>query len=233
MTGMLWEALGDIGRYLRQMLPCACVAVVFYLLYLPWRQERLAKSGRISPPFREMALVFITLFSAGLAALTVFPSDLWESFGNPESWTPGALLDFYPTADEVWSRLSGLSEELPRLLTPFPGGVAQHFRNYWSTFLFLGNIGMFLPIGFFPALVGLRPRWWKALLSGLCTSMAIETIQLFIGRGTDLDDLILNTAGAVLGYWLYGLLSWLAPCFTARFKLQERGTVSSWRNDRK
>lgn len=230
MGAVLGEALGDILRYGRQMLPGAWLALLLFLLLIPWRRKRLARSGLVSPPLREGALLLFLLFCAGLAALTVFPSNFWAYLLEPERWPQQSLLDFYPTAQEVWSRLSGLPQELPWLLTPFPLGVAWHFRNYWSAFLFLGNIGMFLPIGFFPALLGRRPRWWKAFLSGFCASLAIETIQLFIGRGTDLDDLILNTAGALCGYWLYKLFQRLLPRAAACFNLQERGNAPVWKN---
>ena len=91
---------------------------------------------------------------------------------------------------------------------------------------------MFLPVGFFPALLGWQPRWWKALLTGFCLSLGIEILQLFIDRGTDLDDLILNTVGTLCGYGLYGLLRRLAPGFTGRFKLHERGSAPSWKYEK-
>jgi glycopeptide antibiotics resistance protein len=43
---------------------------------------------------------------------------------------------------------------------------------------------------------------------GLCTSVAIESAQLMLGvlvgsrRTVDVNDLIANTAGAVIGWWL-------------------------------
>ena len=223
MLEILWEAAGDICRYAWQMLPCACAALLVWLLLSPWRRRRLARMGLVSPPLREGALLLFVLFCAGLGALTLFPSGLWSYLLRPES-APHltSWRDLYPTGAQLAERLSGLPEDLPRLLTPFPGGIGRHFRSYWSAFLFLGNIGMFLPIGFFPALLGRRPRGWKALLTGAGSSLTIETVQLFIHRGTDLDDLILNTAGAVTGFWLYRLLAWLAPRLTDRFKLHER-----------
>ena len=115
------------------------------------------------------------------------------------------------------SRLQYLPEELPRLLTPFPGGIAYHFHSYWNAFLFLGNVGMFLPIGFFTALLWRRGNLWHSTLVGFLASLSIETIQLFIDRGTDLDDLILNTVGAAVGYLLYWLLRAAVPGFTAKF----------------
>ena len=42
-----------------------------------------------------------------------------------------------------------------------------------------------------------------AMLWGFLLSLGIETMQFVLGSGvSELDDLILNTAGAIMGYWL-------------------------------
>lgn len=73
---------------------------------------------------------------------------------------------------------------------------------------FLGNIVAFIPIGMMPGLA--RPRSGRvqhAAVFSLALSAMIEVVQYGSGRRVaDVDDLILNTAGGVLGY---GLL-WLA-----------------------
>jgi glycopeptide antibiotics resistance protein len=84
----------------------------------------------------------------------------------------------------------------------------------------LGNIAIFLPIGFFIALLWRKPRWWKSLFAGFATSFVIEFVQFFIGRSTDIDDIILNSAGALVGFWLFWLLRAVAPNVTAKFHCQ-------------
>ncbi|SJS15989.1 VanZ family protein [Clostridioides difficile] len=66
------------------------------------------------------------------------------------------------------------------------------------------NIIMFMPLGF------LLPLIWKNFrniinvsLTGLGFSLAIELCQLFNLRATDIDDLMMNTLGAVLGYFIW------------------------------
>ena len=76
----------------------------------------------------------------------------------------------------------------------------------------LGNVIAFMPLGAGYWLLSRRnPRFIWALLLGLAVSMAFELIQLFMGIGSfDVDDLILNVAGTVLGYmaiWLINRLS--------------------------
>ena len=49
------------------------------------------------------------------------------------------------------------------------------------------------------------------LLTGFCTSFCVEFLQLFVGRATDIDDLILNTLGGCLGGLLCLIFAHLAP----------------------
>lgn len=73
----------------------------------------------------------------------------------------------------------------------------------------LGNIALFLPLGFLLPLV--FNRSWslkRVMLIGFCLSFSIETIQFFsrfIGslRAVDIDDVLLNTLGACLGFVIY------------------------------
>lgn len=67
------------------------------------------------------------------------------------------------------------------------------------------NLLLFLPYGFLLPVVfpGKSWSWKKALLIGLCSSLVIETIQLFTGRLCEVDDLISNAAGTVVGFLLW------------------------------
>lgn len=70
----------------------------------------------------------------------------------------------------------------------------------WGTFvyLFFGNIVWFIPFGFFLHRFGRSLP--QALLLGLAFSLVIEILQFIFATGiSELDDLILNTAGAGLG----------------------------------
>ena len=77
----------------------------------------------------------------------------------------------------------------------------------------LMNVGMFVPYGLLLPLVfpGLR-CFPKTALAVLATTVSIETFQLFIGRSADIDDVIMNLAGGLLGYAIFALLNrCLAP----------------------
>ena len=73
---------------------------------------------------------------------------------------------------------------------------------------FLGNIAAFVPIGMIPPLAWPRRAGaGKSALFSLALSAMIESVQYLSGRRVaDVDDLILNTLGGLLGYFLLSLL---------------------------
>ncbi|MEX3505576.1 VanZ family protein [Corynebacterium sp. LK2510] len=59
----------------------------------------------------------------------------------------------------------------------------------------VGNIALFAPVGFL--------AYRRPLLTGLTLSVVIEATQYLTYTGyTDIDDLMFNTVGAVLGGWV-------------------------------
>lgn len=63
------------------------------------------------------------------------------------------------------------------------------------------NIVMFIPFGsFLPIYFKYFRKMQITVLAGFLMSLSIEIMQLFTFRATDIDDLIMNTFGALAGY---------------------------------
>ncbi len=69
----------------------------------------------------------------------------------------------------------------------------------------VGNIVAFLPFGFFLPILYPRCRsFLRTVFFSFECSLVVETIQLVSKVGSfDVDDMILNTAGAAIGYMMY------------------------------
>lgn len=86
------------------------------------------------------------------------------------------------------------------------------------------NIVLFVPFGFLlPPLSPPNGKLPVIAVSGLAFSLLIELSQLLNHRTTDVDDLITNTLGAVLGYLLFRLFARItkwpkAPLGAARYE---------------
>ena len=72
----------------------------------------------------------------------------------------------------------------------------------------IGNVSMFIPSGIvLPIVYKQLDTFWMTLFAGAGISLCIEIVQLpFSVRATDIDDLILNTVGVIIGYGIYRLV---------------------------
>lgn len=144
-----------------------------------------------------------------------YPSDPWIR------WTGSCFLVLYVLVlmyflffSERYGRIADSEAVYHYNLIPF-----VEIRRFWTyreqlgSFAFytnlLGNVAGFFPFGFILPVVcrGMRSGF-LILLSGLTLSLCVETIQLVTKVGCfDVDDLILNTLGALLGYLAFVLCS--------------------------
>ena len=161
-------------KYLLEFCVIIGIMLPFYLiLRKPWKKE----------PEREIALAVFILFMIGLLALAL----------QGRYQMPSRMIEL--ARDRIASGV-GIN------FVPFRS-IQSYFIHYSLDGLlvnFVGNIVMFMPWGF-----GLTLLWkknqklWRVVLYSLGLTVLIETVQLFIGRGVDVDDLILNFAGSCLG----------------------------------
>jgi glycopeptide antibiotics resistance protein len=124
---------------------------------------------------------------------------------------PGSVSEHQPV------HLVPFSEKIPALkcLLTACGTAEEAARFLWIDLL--GNVAVFLPLGFVaalatlpsdaPAITGVGSftrypvRWWlKVVTIGFGLSLGIEIAQLAVpGRVTDVDDVILNALGTCIG----------------------------------
>ena len=171
----------------------AAGALVFLLLLYP-RRKRLAARTLESGTAREAAMCLFWMYCGGMAVITLVPEPGWVLFAlrGDEGLAP-------------YFDLEGLSCRIN--LVPF--------LQADSLFNIAGNIIMFLPFGFFAALLWRGVGWKQALLLGLGITCFIECWQLLVGRTSDIDDIIQNTLGVFCGWLLWRL----APGFAERFQV--------------
>jgi len=65
----------------------------------------------------------------------------------------------------------------------------------------LGNVLMFIPYGFFVCYYTNIKKPMKILILVSIASISIEVTQLLIGRIFDVDDILLNIIGGIVGYF--------------------------------
>lgn len=108
---------------------------------------------------------------------------------------------------------SPIVDEIYLNLIPFSSSMYEHiyimplFKNIIGNFLLLFPLGFYIPLLNNTKKISMK----KILFTGLLTSCSIETIQLITNvlkvsgstRITDINDIILNTLGIIVGYFIY------------------------------
>ena len=105
-----------------------------------------------------------------------------------------------PDAHAAYSYNLTLFKEIRRFI------VHREILGYKAVMLNLaGNVIAFMPFGFIlPEVWDQLNRWYTITLLGFLFSLCIEVAQL-VGRvgSFDVDDLLLNTIGALIGYFAF------------------------------
>ena len=107
-----------------------------------------------------------------------------------------AVLTYFLFFSEKYGRTA--EREFSYNLTPF-----LEIRRFWNYREFLGLV----PFGAILPVISRRMRgFFRVMLLGFSFSLLVECTQLVTRVGTfDVDDLMLNTLGAVLGYLFFAL----------------------------
>lgn len=177
--------------------------MAFPLLIAPLLHVVYRRYGRFAGPPAFWAVI-TTFYGLGVLAFTVFPlPDVQPGFCESRADA------------EVWQFIPG-ANILPALESVFGAGAAGLTGSAFLQVFF--NVIMFIPLGFLIAYLAKKPLWF-ALGAGLTGSLLIELTQgtAIWGiypcayRNADVDDLILNTLGAGVGWVIGRALSRVAP----------------------
>ncbi len=113
------------------------------------------------------------------------------------------------TALTYWDRVRSNTNFVPLFtVKKYIWVLTNSSSNYLIRHAFInlvGNVIMFVPLGVLTPFVWTKLRiFWKWLFYTVLTIICIEVIQLFTLLGScDIDDLILNIIGAVIGYGIF------------------------------
>ncbi len=178
--------LDDIIPYIAaSLLP---YAVIRYIVYSAFTKRRFRTSFA-----HEAALFLLCSSLIAAAALTVLPEFLQFSVSKPEVLT----YNLRPFMIFVNSRNHILLN----------GNYSYFYIN------FFGNILLLFPASFIFSLCFRGNGFARVTAAGLCLSLVIEILQYSLGRCSDIDDLMLNTVGTMLGFAVYRLVARAFPAF--------------------
>ena len=88
-------------------------------------------------------------------------------------------------------------------LVPFSEILRYEVGSKMFYYNVLGNIVIFIPFGYLMGQYVNPKKIWPIILTTFITSGVVEFVQLKIGRSFDIDDLLLNLIGGLIGYLLF------------------------------
>ncbi len=178
----------DMTGYMVISLP---IFLIIRYLYIKIKHKK-------TTVIKEVVLATFVLYIVGLASQTVIPK-WYMGFIYEE----GFYFDFLISNNVSQINLvpfhtisQYLFELNPNLDAGDSGGI--------SILNIAANMFLFTPLGFFIPLIWSKwDSFKKMFLVGLVITCLVEVLQFFIGRSTDIDDVILNVFGIIIGYGIY------------------------------
>lgn len=87
---------------------------------------------------------------------------------------------------------------------------------------YIENTVLFMPLGLMLPFIWKKYEvLWRTALTGITFSFIIELSQLFNGRVPDIDDLLMNTLGACIGWLIFRLLKGHLSKFQSKFSVRD------------
>jgi len=167
----------------------AALTVALSIIGFIGMRLRAKKTGRAHHAKQCVITALFALFLSSILSLTLTPIGSANSVTNPELYYPRFYVGW--SWQQAWDLTAGM-------------GLRRFATTVYAQLFF--NVAMFIPLGFFTAGC-LRWGLRATALSGFALSSFIELSQLtgnwglagFTYRTFDVDDLINNTAGALMG----------------------------------
>lgn len=178
---------GGVIGLLLQVVPITCIVGVIYALYRCIRIKRQKDSVKWSA---EILRWLFVCYLTGLINLTLVPRNLWSNF-----W---ALIYIGDSGSQI-ELLNGSFNFTPLIFKIIAGELTL---GSWVKTMLTGNLLMMVPMGMFLPFISKQVNAKSILKIAIIIPVVIEIIQPIVGRSFDVDDLILNFIGIIVGYFI-------------------------------
>lgn len=191
-----------ITTYILDKLILLLPAFVVILAVRLVRTRRLRERYEVSA-VREVGVVLFMYYLAFMLSMTVVNFNLLRDWQGVHGFFARLNLVPFKQFADAFAGMDGMSP----------------YDLFYFLLNLLGNLAAFLPFGLCVPLLW-RVSVPRVVLYGAGLSLFIEAAQLPFNRGSDVDDIILNTASTALGCLLYLLIR--DTRLASRFKLREK-----------
>lgn len=178
---------GSVFGLFLQVVPITCLVGLVYVVY---RYVRIKKNGVTVQWGAEIMRWLFVFYLTGLVNLILVPANLWTIIWAKIfiGYSHGELAFF-----------SGEFNLIPIFFKLITGELTI---GRWVLKMLIYNFLMFIPFGFFLPFISKKINNRSIWKIAVIVPIIVEVIQPIVERSFDVDDLILNFAGIVVGYFL-------------------------------
>ena len=183
---------GSILGYFLQAVP---ITIVVGIVYLILRLVFLKRKNRRIVWLSEIMRLLFVCYLTGLCSLVILPANFWLHVYD------GIFFGWWEYIGTFFK--FGEINLIPTIVKCLSG---DYSLGSWVKEMLVGNIIMFIPFGFFLPFVVEKLNRKKALIISLVVPLVVESLQLFVSRSFDIDDLICNFLGIIIGFIIAGMI---------------------------
>ena len=178
---------GSVLSLFLQVIPSTLLVGVIYAVY---RCVRIKNHGNTVSWGTEIMRWLFVCYLTGLINLILVPANLWMCI-----WAN--VFVGYSHSEIVF--FSGDFNLVPTVIKLITGELTI---GRWVLKMLVYNFLMFVPFGFFLPFVSEKINNRSIWKIAVIVPIVVEVIQPVVGRSFDVDDLVLNFAGIIVGYFI-------------------------------
>ena len=166
------------------------ITVLIGLIYGLLRHRCIKRQGQGIVWGTELVRLVFVCYLTGLVNLVLVPNNLWTAiwfylFNGHSGTTVGPMFAFtYNWVPTLYQYLIG-----------------ERSLGGWVTAMLVGNVLMFVPMGVLLPFVSKRLTARILAPAALVIPIAVELLQPIMGRSFDIDDILGNFIGILIGYF--------------------------------
>jgi glycopeptide antibiotics resistance protein len=180
---------------INQFIQVIPITLLVGILYIIFRFLKLKKNNSDINYKREILYLIFICYIVGLFNLVLVPINFWNII-----W----YNIFYNFNENPFAGIFDFSYNF--IPTIYKIIIGEYTPDSWVKAMIVGNFLMFIPMGILLSLCFENVNKKNIFKYAVLIPLAIEVLQLVVGRSFDIDDLVMNFLGIVIGYFIVELV---------------------------
>lgn len=180
---------------INQFIQVIPITLLVGILYIIIRFLKLKKNNSDINYKMEIVHLIFVCYIVGLFNLVLVPRNFWDII-----W----YNIFYNFNENPFAGIFDFSYNF--IPTIYKIIIGEYTLDSWVKAMIVGNFLMFIPMGILLSLCFENVNKKNIFKYAVLIPLAIEVLQLVVGRSFDIDDLLMNFLGIVIGYFIVELV---------------------------